>query len=191
MRNQTRINLHFDIYRWFKSIVSAQKRPVNTAGITLVEVMIVVAIIGILTTIAVPTLINYRNKAQIALVISEIKILEQEIKLFEIKNLRLPDELSEVPLGNINDPWGNPYQYLKIAVDAEDEDEKGKGKKKDKGEKKGKPRKDHFLVPVNSDFDLYSMGKDGKSNATFTAKASHDDILRANDGNFIGLVADF
>jgi len=47
------------------------------------------------------------------------------------------------------------------------------------------------MVPVNTDFDLYSMGKDGKSRAPFTAKASHDDIVRANDGKFIGLVSEY
>ena len=51
---------------------------------------------------------------------------------------------------------------------------------------KGKLRKDKFLVPLNSDYDLYSMGPDGKSVPPLTAKASRDDILRANDGEFFG-----
>ena len=54
----------------------------------------------------------------------------------------------------------------------------------DKG--KGKMRKDRFLVPINSDFDLYSMGKDGKSSPPLTASASRDDIIRANDGAYVG-----
>ena len=45
--------------------------------------------------------------------------------------------------------------------------------------------------PVNSDYDLYSKGKDGKSQTPFTAKASQDDIVRANDGSFLGLVSDY
>jgi general secretion pathway protein G len=48
-----------------------------------------------------------------------------------------------------------------------------------------------FLVPLNSDYDFYSMGKDGKSQAPFSAKASHDDLVRANDGEFVGLVSEF
>ena len=48
-------------------------------------------------------------------------------------------------------------------------------------------RKDKYLVPINSDFDLYSMGKDGQSAAALTAKISKDDIVRANDGQYIGL----
>lgn len=55
----------------------------------------------------------------------------------------------------------------------------------------GHLRKDHALVPVNTDFDLYSKGKDGKSQSPFTAKASKDDIVRANNGGFFGLVANY
>jgi general secretion pathway protein G len=53
------------------------------------------------------------------------------------------------------------------------------------------PRKDRFLVPINSDFDLYSMGKDRETVAPLTAKKSHDDIVRANDGAFVGLASEF
>ncbi len=56
---------------------------------------------------------------------------------------------------------------------------------------KGKPRKDRLLHPINSDYDLYSMGKDGESVEPLTAKKSHDDVIRANDGSFVGLAAEF
>ena len=56
---------------------------------------------------------------------------------------------------------------------------------------KGKPRKDRFLHPINSDYDLYSMGKDGESVEPLTAKKSHDDVIRANDGQFVGLAVEF
>ena len=71
------------------------------------------------------------------------------------------------------DAWGNPYQYLIIL-----------GKKRNEVE--GEWRKDRFLVPLNSDFDLYSMGKDGQSRPPLTAEVSHDDIVRANNGDYIG-----
>ncbi len=53
------------------------------------------------------------------------------------------------------------------------------------------PRKDRFLVPINSDYDLYSKGKDGESKAPLSPKVSHDDIIRANDGAFVGLASEF
>ena len=52
-------------------------------------------------------------------------------------------------------------------------------------------RKDHRLVPINSDYDLYSMGKDGRSVSPLTARHSHDDIIRANDGDYVGLAKDY
>lgn len=55
----------------------------------------------------------------------------------------------------------------------------------------GGARKDRFLVPINSDFDIYSMGRDGQTVAPLTAKKSHDDIIRASDGGFYGLAAYF
>ena len=111
MHDHTRIKLHFNIYRCPKSLHSASKRSIKTAGFTLLELMIVVAIIGTLAAIAIPSLISYRTKAKIALAVSEIKILEQEIKLYETANMDLPDDLSEVTLGNMSDPWGSSYQY--------------------------------------------------------------------------------
>ncbi|MBK9111843.1 MAG: prepilin-type N-terminal cleavage/methylation domain-containing protein [Nitrospira sp.] len=53
------------------------------------------------------------------------------------------------------------------------------------------PRKDRFLHPINSDYDLYSMGKDGESVEPLTAQKSHDDVIRANDGSFVGLAVEF
>jgi len=69
----------------------------------------------------------------------------------------------------------NPYGYLKL------------------GDKKahGHARKNHSLVPINTDFDLYSTGPDGRSSPPLTAKHSQDDIVRASDGAFIGVASDY
>ena len=143
----------------------------------MIEVMIVVVIIGILSSIATPLFFSSREKARLAAAISEIKLLEKMIYNYNIDNDRYPENLEELGLTTPRDPWGNPYRYLKI-----------EGRKK-KGV--GKLRKDRGLVPVNSDFDLYSKGRDGKSQSPFTSKASQDDIVRANNGRFIGLVSDY
>ena len=54
-----------------------------------------------------------------------------------------------------------------------------------------KPRKDRFLKPITSDYDLYSMGPDGKTKENLNAKESMDDIVRASEGAYVGLAADF
>jgi general secretion pathway protein G len=50
-----------------------------------------------------------------------------------------------------------------------------------------RPRKDKQLQPINTDYDLYSVGKDGDSVAPLTAKKSLDDIVRAGEGAYVGL----
>ena len=51
--------------------------------------------------------------------------------------------------------------------------------------------RDGKLHPISADFDLYSVGKDGKTVAPLPPPQSHDDIIRARDGRFIGLGRDF
>jgi len=146
-------------------------------GFTLIEILIVVAIIGTLSAIAAPNYLKYITKGRIALALSEIRRIEKEIMAYSIDTGEFPNSLNELTNGNITDPWGNPYQYLRI----EGADINGVGGM----------RRDHFLVPVNTDFDLYSMGKDGRSRSPFTAKASRDDIVRANNGGYVGLVSEY
>ena len=143
----------------------------------MVEVMIVIVLIGILSSIAIPTYYSSREKARIAATINEIKILEKLIIGYNIDHKSYPETLDDIGMQTLKDPWGNPYQYLKI---------EGRTKKG-----VGKLRKDRNLVPVNSDFDLYSNGKDGQSQSPFTAKASRDDIVRANNGRYIGAVSGY
>lgn len=151
----------------------------NNGGFTLIELFIVIAIIGTLAAIAVPIFGYYLDLARITRAESEIRTIQDEIVSFYLERGRYPLNLSEIGLGGMLDPYGNPYQYQPSTYI----DKNGKVRKSTHR------RKDRNLVPVNTDFDLYSMGKDGKSVAPFTAKVSQDDIVRANNGQFIGLVS--
>ena len=44
---------------------------------------------------------------------------------------------------------------------------------------------------MNSDYDLYSTGKDGAGSPPITAKPSQDDVIRASNGSYVGLAANF
>ena len=160
-----------------KSVFLARRFATDTRrGFTLIELLIVTVIIGSLASLAMPNFARVVERARMVRAIGDIKAMQQAITEFEITENRYPDTLSEVGLGANVDPWGNAYVYLLHDPPPE--------KTKD-------ARKDRFLTPVNSDYDLYSVRIDGDSQAAFTAGASHDDVVRANDGGFVGLAEDF
>jgi len=144
-------------------------------GFTLLELIIALAIAGLLVGIAVPVYQDYTKRTEFATAIADINRLGVLLEDYKLDNNALPETLDEIGMGGLRDPWGNPYQYLNIATT------KGNGKL----------RKDHNLVPINSDYDLYSMGEDGKSVSALTAKASRDDIVRANNGGYVGLASEY
>ena len=140
-------------------------------GFSLLELIIVMALIGILTAIVSSQYLKYVEDARVAKATADIRVIESEIYVYKMKMGELPQSLGSVKRSSFKDPWGHCYCYLKI-----------EGDKK----AKGKARKDRFLVPVNSDFDLYSAGKDGRSVSSLQANGSGDDIIRAFSGAYVG-----
>jgi general secretion pathway protein G len=155
--------------------VKGSKQPA-VAGFTLIEILIVIAIIYILASIANMAYQSYLRKAQNAAAMADVRALENEITAYKVDMNSFPIDLSQLPTGNRLDPWGHHYLYLNMA---------------DNAHWHGKCRRDRKLNPLNSDFDLYSMGEDGKSKLPLTAKDSQDDIVRANNGSFVGLGANY
>lgn len=141
-------------------------------GFTLVELIIAVAIVAIMASIAVPTYQSAMNKSRFNVAKRDILEIQVQMERYFTQRNRFPATLDEIT--NKPDPWGNSYQYLDMD-----------------GASVGQKRKDKSLHPLNTDYDLYSMGPDGKSSTPLTAKASRDDIIRANNGAFIGWGEDF
>jgi len=155
-------------------------------GFTMVEILIAFTIIAILSAIAIPSYNNYLYKAKVARAIAEIRIMERDIwsyqvdidsPNFELNNDDLPKTLDDINFGSQRDPWGNLYVYNPY-----DHAQKGE---------KGKMRKCRFLKPLNTDYDIYSNGKDGKSDPKIDKPASYDDVIRASNGAFVGLASEF
>lgn len=140
-------------------------------GLTLIELMIVIAIIGVLASIAIPAYDDYTEKARVAQAVSDIASISVRVEAYWNDARAYPENLADVGAAGMLDPWENPYQYLNLY----------------NKEGKGGNRKDRKLNPLNSDFDLYSMGKDGQSKTQISNKVSLDDVIRANDGKFIDL----
>jgi general secretion pathway protein G len=156
-------------------------------GFTLVEIVSVMAIIGVLSSLALPRLSDAIERARVAKAIGDLRTMAIELLSLD----SLPPTLAGINRQTMVDPWGNPYQYLKFTCAGG-----GNGGGNGNGGNGGGcntpgARKDRFLVPVNSMFDLYSMGKDGSSVPPFTAAASRDDVVMANDGGFYGLARNF
>ena len=145
-------------------------------GFQLLEVLIVVAIIGVLGAIAFPLYLENEEQQQVLQAQIEIQDISSIIEQYILTNGRFPDTLAEAGVDHYRDPWGRPYTYLRILGG---------------NTNKGNQRRDRSLNPVNTDFDLYSLGADGESKPQFTFSTSLDDVVRANNGLFFGLVAEY
>jgi len=133
------------------------------------------AIFATLMSIAVPAYQKYADAKDVVLAKQEIVVISAAIDRYFTSQSRYPDSLADVGMHNKTDPWGNVYVYLNLSDPPYS----------------GTPRKDGKLHPVNSDYDLYSVGKDGMTKPPFNNSKSRDDIVRANNGKFIGLAAEY
>ena len=147
----------------------------NQAGFTLIEILIASGILAVIASIAVVGYRGYIETTKVNITIDQLAEMSIALTDYGQDNGKFPDSLAVIGLDTMLDPWGNPYQYLNIAADPGN----------------GKVRKDHNLVPLNTDYDLYSMGPDSKSVSALTAKASRDDIIRANNGSYVGTAASY
>jgi len=180
----------------------AAPRERSRRGFTLVEIAIVLAIVGVVAALASTSYQAYIERVRVLRAVIEIKNFSTQLEGYLADGGSLPPTLADAGLGAPRDPWGNPYQYLPLAGSTLPGGGGGGGGGGGKGGSGGsgggggggapaQARKDRFLVPINTDFDLYSMGKDGESVPALTAAKSRDDVVRAANGAFIGLASKF
>lgn len=143
----------------------------------LLDLMLAVIIASLLAAVAIPAYDQLVERARVAQAVTDLDAMAVEIDSFKRQNNNcLPNSLAELSMDIPVDPWGRTYQYRKVEF--------------------SRPglnnyRRDGRLTTLNSDFDLYSMGADGASRKPLSARASRDDIVRANNGAFIGLAEDY
>src|SRR4051812_493875 len=116
-------------------------------GFTLIELVIVLAIAALVLAMTVPMVNNYIERGRISTAVSDLAEMSKVIRDYEKKKGVLPDSLDDVTSynGSRTDPWGYAYQYFNLRT----------------AHGNGQARQDKILRPLNSDFDLYSIGPDG------------------------------
>jgi general secretion pathway protein G len=138
-----------------RDLYFAAQRRSKDAGFTLIEIMVVIAIIGILATLIVPKIMGRPDEARMVAAKQDVGTIVQALKLYRLDIGRYPTTdqglkaLVEKPtsepvpqnwkMGGYldslpKDPWGNIYQYANPGT--------------------------------NGEIDVYSYGSDGKPGGT-------------------------
>jgi len=81
-----------------------QKLNKNRGGFTLVEIMIVVAIIALLAAIAVPNFLRARKRSQATRILEDLRIIDSAIDQYAIENNKA---------GGATVNWTDVQSYLK------------------------------------------------------------------------------
>lgn len=146
-----------------------------TRGFSLPELLLALAILGVLAAVAAPSYSKYVERTRVSQATLDIQGINALIKSYYDDRRDYPNTLAQIGAGGKLDPWGRPYVYHVFRTPSD----------------LGTARKDKNLVPINSDYDLYSMGKDHDSRPPLLARQSRDDVVRANDGAFVGLASSY
>lgn len=110
-----------------------RKPSLSEAGFTLTEIMVVVFIIGLLSTVVLVNVLGARSDAQLKTAQANISALTQSLERYSLQLytyptqqqglealVEAPDDLEDAslyPRGGFiqslpRDPWGRPYQYV-------------------------------------------------------------------------------
>lgn len=128
-------------------------------GFTLVELLIVVAIIGLIAAIAIPNLLNAVDKGKQKRTMSDLRAIGSAVEVYAIENATYPTAATPAAMKALIDPT-----YIKLMT-----------------------WEDGWSNPIQVDsspagYTLYSQGKDGTGNSCPAGTTSHftDEICFVN-----------
>lgn len=139
-------------------------------GFTLVELLVVVAIIGILSGIGLSGFGRVRVQARNTRAAAEIRVIEKDINSYAVEKGTYPPSLAEIGRADLIDPWGHRYEYRLYSPGT---------------------MRHYASVDQNLDYDLFSVGSDGDFDPSLLDAKSKDDIVRLNEGRWVGSVANY
>jgi general secretion pathway protein G len=131
-------------------------------GFTLVELLIVVAIIGIITAIAIPNLLNAVDKGKQKRTMSDLRAIGSAVEVYAIENATYPTAANAAAIKALIDPT-----YIKMM-----------------------PSEDGWSNPIQIDsspsgYTIFSRGKDNLGNSCPPGTTSHfDDEICFINGQF-------
>lgn len=157
---------------------STENRTTSNSGFTFLELLIAMAIVAILASLAISSFATFKELARVARCCEEIRSLEREIAAYATEKGEIPPDLATINRQDLKDPWGNPYHYYPAALPVDITNA-------------GPNNRINTAGTINSDFDLYSLGATGAFDQSINADDSKDDIVRANDGSFVGQAKDY
>ena len=121
-----------------------EKAKSRQCGFTLIEILIVVAIIGLIAALIGPNLMGRFEKSKEEITKAQVEMLSSAVQAFMIDMRRYPNSLEEL-IKSTDQQWRGPYlSKLSIPKDPWGRDYQ-------------------FKFPGDhGPFDLYSLGPDGK-----------------------------
>jgi general secretion pathway protein G len=161
-----------------QSLSRWKKLTRSCCGMTLLELMVAAMGMATLVAIALPVIEGAREDIRLHLAVTSIQVIQFEVTKYELRYGIVPVDIAamNLPADVAKDPWGRPYVFLNYIYKDPPDDV---------------PREDQFLKPINTAYDIFSVGPDGETHKRLPHQLSQDDIVRASDGEYIGVAAEF